>query len=549
MNHLDHMLEELRRSRPQTETDRILSLPIRSADLGIDLTSRYSRYDHPNAMKLWPIQSKALAEIEQCGGLLAPIGVGHGKTLIALLAAKAARARQALILCPAALAKQMQSDYLRYSRHFELPVVPIMSYAALSRVEGAETLEELKPDLVICDEVHKLRNPKSARTRRVKRYFRAHPGARMVALSGTITNRSLLDYAHIAQWALGERSPLPRTWAELQSWAQCIDVGKFPSGQDKSIVEPLLRWAATSDYREAFRRRFLSAPGVVSTPESSIGSTLIISRKRVEVPKIVQDALDRVEATWESPSGEQFDSAMQKAECERQLSQGFYYEWVWPNNRPDFVWLESRAQWNRAVREVLKRNRPGLDSPALVRLACESGNAPSVDTYEAWQSWQVLIEQPAPPVRAVWLSLFLIDDACEWVREGGVSRPRILWYSHRAVGDSLAARLPVYGPDREPPERAKDCAMSIRAHGTGRNLQAWSESLVLCPPANGSAWEQLIGRTHRKGQTADEVLWSVYQHTDVFESAIASALEDAQYQQATHGQRQRLLYAAYTDEV
>ena len=46
---------------------------------------------------------------------------------------------------------------------------------------------------------------------------------------------------------------------------------------------------------------------------------------------------------------------------------------------------------------------------------------------------------------------------------------------------------------------------SIKAHGTGRNLQAFCRNLVANPPSDGATWEQLLGRTHRQGQEADEV--------------------------------------------
>ena len=66
------------------------------------------------------------------------------------------------------------------------------------------------------------------------------------------------------------------------------------------------------------------------------------------------------------------------------------------------------------------------------------------------------------------------------------------------------------------------CA-SPRAHGTGKNLQQFARNLVANPPSDGATWEQLIGRTHRQGQEADEVTVEVYRHTAPFLEAVEKA--------------------------
>jgi len=55
-----------------------------------------------------------------------------------------------------------------------------------------------------------------------------------------------------------------------------------------------------------------------------------------------------------------------------------------------------------------------------------------------------------------------------------------------------------------------------------------------------------LGRTHRPGQQADEVTIDVYRHTIEMRAAMTKALRDANYQESTTGNRQKLLAATYT---
>jgi hypothetical protein len=80
---------------------------------------------------------------------------------------------------------------------------------------------------------------------------------------------------------------------------------------------------------------------------------------------------------------------------------------------------------------------------------------------------------------------------------------------------------------------------SIQAHGVGRNLQMFSSNLVVSCPSAGADWEQLLGRTHRQGQQADEV---TYEYFDTFDHEVKTAVKDAEYIKGILGQDQRLLY-------
>ncbi|MEI6807023.1 MAG: helicase, partial [Myxococcaceae bacterium] len=82
---------------------------------------------------------------------------------------------------------------------------------------------------------------------------------------------------------------------------------------------------------------------------------------------------------------------------------------------------------------------------------------------------------------------------------------------------------------------------SIAAHSEGRNLQKWHQNLVMSCPANGSVWEQLIGRTHREGQLADKVTFDIVVACNEQLRSLHRAVSDARYIQDTTGQPQKLI--------
>jgi hypothetical protein len=144
--------------------------------------------------------------------------------------------------------------------------------------------------------------------------------------------------------------------------------------------------------------------------------------------------------------------------------------------------------------------------------------------------------------QAVWLDDFMVKDAATWATEA----PGIVWVEYPELGERIAraAKIPYFGGgDRagieiERETGTRSIIASIRSHGTGKNLQrAFSRNLVCNPMADGEAWEQLIGRTHRIGQPADEVTVEVYQHTQEYRDAFAKARELAAFTEPSSSSR------------
>lgn len=357
------------------EWHRIQAIPRRDLKLEevVDLTSIWRKKG--GTMSLRPIQSAALYEAHIANGLFGPIGVGYGKTLITLLMPEAMDSERTVLLVPPQLRDQLAREIREvYGPHFNLPmdrIVRIVAYSELSLAKNTDLLEQLEPDLIIADEAHNLRRASSARTKRFLRYMRDNPHCRFVGLSGTMTTKSILDYAHLLELALRKNSPLPdpkTAHKDLQDWAGALD-----AAPTRRIQEGVLRQFCEGgeNVRQGFRRRLVQTLGVVATEESAIGTSLVVQDMRPPiVPASVSEALDEVNRTW-AFRGEQYADPLSMWRFQRQMSVGFYYRWVWPNDEPDEEWLEARANWKSAARDKVKLGRVGMDSEFLVASAAE----------------------------------------------------------------------------------------------------------------------------------------------------------------------------------
>lgn len=506
-------------------------------------------------MKLWPTQAVALYEIGTVGGLLGPISVGQGKTLTSLLAPTMLDAKRPLLIIPASLGKKTTRDMKMLRMHWDVPeFYPVRTYEWLGTVGAADWLEKFQPDLIVMDEAHYYRNMQAARTRRIRRFFADHADVACVALSGTLTKRSIHDYAHIAAWCLAENSPLPRQWEDLAKWADAIDEHKgddppMRPGMLKALCvnedgslnqEELALWERdeVKAARITFGRRLAETPGVVASFSNDVDASLAIESVECPMAPVIEEHFKTLRGRWETPDGWPIADGLGMFRHSRELACGFFYAW---EPRPPRSWLEPRKAWYKFVRETLKHSRK-LDSKKQVALAY-----PEADELVAWQEVRDTFE---PNVVPVWIDDSVVDFAAEWAeKERG-----IIWVEHRCVGSRLAEKhgLTYYGAqgksasgrfiDDHPAD--EPMVASIKSNSQGRNLQKWSKNLVLGLPPNALGAEQLIGRTHRPGQQADEVSFQVLvtclEHVTGFWQAVA----DAEYVKATTGAPQKLLLAS-----
>lgn len=545
------------------------------APCGCAALGRVKKDGTPNCVnRLLPAQAWALFEAPLAGGLFASVGVGSGKTLLDVLVAMVMPdCRVAALLVPPGLVGQLGREYLAIREHFNVPslilpgakgwVVPggkvpavhVVPYSRFSHTSSTDLLERLKPDLIIADEVHKLKNKTAARTGRFLRRFADAPDTRLCCWSGTVTSRSIKDFAHLIAFALGEGSPLPLLPETVDEWAGALDPSDWPApaGAIRLLGRP------NEEPIEAVRRRIAETRGVITTVanEGGVASIVLRERKAPPMPNDIADAIVQLHKTWCRPDGEELLLALDVARCARELACGFFYRWRFPGKpTPEAVeaWFAARKAWGKEMREKLKRPEPHLDSPKLLANAAEralagyTGDLP-VWHSDTWERWRDLRHTVKHVTEAVWISDYLVEDTVAWAKDAG----GIVWYEQDAFGERVAklGGFPKYGGgDDAAAEIAKEngsrpIVVSRRAHGEGRDgLQhGYSRQLVANPPADGLEWEQLLGRLDRRGQAEDEVVTEVYRHTVELRDAIDKALRFAKYIEGITSASQKLLRA------
>jgi hypothetical protein len=419
------------------------------------------------------------------------------------------------------------------------------------------------------------------------------------ALSGTVTKRSLYDYAHILAWCLpGKLLPVPTSWQDLKLWADALDEKKdaynlvdpgaleilCADEEDRKLWGTDRRTAA----RKTYRRRLVETPGVVATYETEVDATLIVRGLRVDPGPAVDEAFEFMRSNWKTPDGWTIPDGMTFARHARELALGFYLVW---DPRPPAEWQQARSAWHKFVHELLKRSRT-YDSEKQVRnlvlhealkvldeklhqIAKEIATPPKdktkrklsteerlarsqeliaqmtkkPDGAEALFAWKGIQDTFTPNTVPIWID----STACEFAAEWAKKNAGIIWTEHRCVGQRLEEEfgLPYYGRkgfDKngrfvDDHDRRKSIVVSRPANSEGRNLQGWSKNLIMSLLPNGARNEQLIGRTHRPGQFADEVevefVVSCVEHL----RGLDQALRDAWYIQTSTGAPQKLLLA------
>jgi hypothetical protein len=523
--------------------------------------------------ELRPIQKFALEELFTYGGAFVSARVGAGKTLISLLAGTVLGIDRVMLLVPAKLKEKTLREARDYqAAGWKVTIPEVVSYELLGRASGADILGTYMPGLLILDEAHKVSNRQAAVTRRVGRFLSTHPSVSVLAMSGTLTRRNLVDFAHIAQWCNHDAAPVPFKWSVLEQWSAALGASTNP--WDRPPLGALLgAFGSRSDERASaahsgshrpddgdnpfadllgsirtnYAKRIWSTPGCVQTTDGLPGVGLEISKAPFIVPAPALKLIREMQKTWVTPGGDEITSALELHAHTKELGQGFYYQWT---EVPPPEWLAARKAWRRYVRGVLAGSRT-YDSPLQVENAVISGALVSPD-YEPWRR---IRDSFKPITQAVWIDDSLMASVASYKYEG----PTICWVEHEAVGRALGAlSIPFFGAagickvgpsaylgQSIETTTATVVAASISANAEGRNLQRWSRNLVLSPPSMGSIWEQLLGRTHRDGQQADTVDCMVFAPTNHHEKCLTQALAYAKYIYETTGQEQKLMAATW----
>lgn len=579
--------------------------------------------------KLNAKQCEGLYAYMQCKGLFAPLGVGHGKTLLSLMidnAAYAAGVQKIMHFVPPHVFVQLTQADLNWSRArvpMNFPIhllggrggaqrkiiaesgkkgVYINTYSMLSTKDAEDILHAVEPELLILDECHEVRNRSSARTKRLMRYIGEHQPA-VVALSGTITNKSIMDYQHLLRACLRGRCPLPYSESMVGQWANVLDAEagqaeeSSPGGAGPLL--PLVEWARyyfpqaeikedLSGFRKAYKLRLNHTQGVVSSGDASIGTSLVVATRPIENPDAcegyseLKDLILKVDEMWQTPSGDEIEWTIHKWKWIFELSAGFYNRLTWPDGQTlaerrktdaataDTLLAKARERhaarqaYTKWLRDFIKDgHRPGLDTPFLIEGSMSRNGAKGVwqEVYDSWRYWHSLDfegcpERDSTPVR---VCSYKVDAAVAWAKTIPANEGALIWVYHQDIGrwayeKMLADQVDVlYCPAGDasnaailnPANAHKKIICSISAHGEGKNLQAFHHNYFIQWPRPASTAEQALGRTHRIGQLADQLTMTVNTTSLWDQMNFAACLNDALYIQQTTGNMQKLILAGY----
>lgn len=587
------------RARYDSDVERILDLPA-IGDVTPEFCDWFNGQHARGDFRFFPVQVAMIHHWNTFRGGFFPVNAGAGKTFASLAIAQHAFRqgyRKVMLLVPPTLVPQLTQRGIPQAREFfgfDLAVhvlhgvmanrrraisqnadcgLFVLPYSLLQGKGVEEVLANVAPQLIIADEAHYLKNRRSARTRRLWHAMAEHE-PRMVAMSGTITSRSIVDYAHIIRACLGDYSPLPVKAQTVAEWALVLDAKHLVTDEGLRLLEPVVRWANQrlvvpvaldqEGCRAAYAERLNTCPGVVVSKEDAVGATLIIENEKPEkAPSpVVLDLMRQVEEDWQTPDGDEIGYAIHKHAWHTQLTTGFYYRLLWPEPlTPEAEEILARAKEHHEARQVYHRllrrflnagHTPGLDTDGRVATAILNGNTgllphELVEAYRYMRSleFEGMPERVSVPVR---LCDYKIRHAAEWARH---HKRGIIWFRHTEVGRWLAEAIPeaTFVPSGaahssvflEKGIEKRLCIASYESHGTGKDLQFWDRQLFVQWPRGATQAEQTVARLHRYGQQSDEVVVTTVNSTTWDDMNMAACLNDSLFQQETTNAPRRLM--------
>lgn len=466
------------------EVERILKLPVAEAEnarcpdaesFGLSCLNP-SRAD--KSFTLREKQIDAVWTYLTMGGAITPLSVGLGKTVVAILcsvlAIRSRGHKRVVILLPPTTFSQFVDRQLPEERErLDLqgvsfhPVrgtaaqrmdvckrvgsgVWIYSYSSLSGQKGYEEMMEIGATAYIMDEAHNVARTKTTRTKRLHTVWtevanqpdKTEPGAppkmlEVVVLSGTLTKKSPKDYAHLANAALGIKSPVPIRESVVEALASIVDATPRTDAQapnipvvDKKAIGDLIRWSIDNGHdpslpdkiegesedeykrrcrtgatfeeqvRSALQHRIRTAPGVIASSASGVDSSLIIRWQEPSKDNASEyettgaggfnkmiELMQRVVINQETPNGDPIEYGMHGFKWLWELSNGFYNALAWPTVDE---WIRSyKTTWHRDITEeeaqvMLERGRHHLEEQRAyykaLRDFLDRGHYPGVDT-------------------------------------------------------------------------------------------------------------------------------------------------------------------------
>jgi hypothetical protein len=544
----------MRASVPYSEEfERIAALPRRTLTLEDAEAVARELTPHMRApgstAELFPWQAMSLLEFAAHRGALLGLPVGKGKTLVSALAPIMIGATRPMLIVPASLQDKTRADFASYLDVWRTPNPwpRVVTREALSVESGVGLLDAYDPDLIIIDECDDLANWKSSAARLLDKFIVERQDAvAVLAMTGTLSRKSIKGYAHMLAWTMRDGAPIPLKDGELELWAMVLD----DHGSRKvRRPDPGPLGACVADARTWYRERLTQTPGVVIVDEDSCDQPLTVRVRLAREDEILDREYELFlkggmvapgvyRPALQNPDGMPVSDPLSRWRFDGQAGCGLYLRYVPPG--PPQEWRDARTAVARFVRDAIDRSqntaRPlYTEAPTLRRYA----DHPIVREWRrinAEIAAELGIAKYEPETEAVWLSTSTIESALDWLRES--EAPGIVWSGCTEFGEAFAtaARLPYYGPEGR--ERAsgrglyaadttRSLVSSWHANKKGFNLQPWRRQLIVHPPQSAKYLEQIFGRSHRAGQDGAvtvDVLATSGGTLDLFEAAVGEAL-------------------------
>lgn len=496
------------------------------------------------SMELRLVQARMLIEAHRASGLLAMVGVGHGKTLVSALLSVVLGAQSPVLLVPGSAVPKTEHEFEKLQEHFKFTPPEIVSYSALSTVKNKHLLDDIGPDLIIADEADNLKSLKSARTKRVRKYLKTNLDCKFCAMSGTMAGQELDDFAHLAIWALGHDAPVPTSYYTRQEWGRAINSEKWiKSAAHRGIggrIHPgaLDEWSPDPSEPDPLKRarravwnRMFHTKGVVMTLDDSCNQPIHV-RAVTDITNcdVIEGHLEKLRKEAEGPNGEMYFEALEVARVARQIAQGYTSHWV---PAPPEEWKEAQSAYASYCRTQIRKKRG--DTP--LEIAHKYPDAPEV------KAWYDIRGTYKYKTEYIWHSEVVLDYAIEWLKQ---CPNGLIWTESVGFGQKLTERgVPYFGAGKKAAQALihhEGAACLSMAHAVGANLQRYSDNLILSCTPNGRTIQQLMGRTHRAGQTKP-VYFEFLAHTPELKKGLIGAYEDATFIEALSGEPQKILHA------
>lgn len=486
-------------------------------------------------------------------GMVGALRVGAGKTLLGLLIPTVLSITGTIVLLvPAKLEKKTLFEGRDYAKHWRCSSVKVITYETLSHPANLEMLQKLKPAAIIADECHKA-GPKTKAWKRIRKYVLATE-IPYFPMTGSLSDRDIMVYWTHVLLSLRDCAPMPRDLKEALVWAQAInekipeearaEPGALLTLGPYEITDPPEKQA-----RNAYRARFLTTPGIVSSYEDVPPIKLEMGAREVGLPHALADVIAQVRKDMVTPDGIAFSSKMDLWRHSRTLGAGLFYHWDPP--APE-EWKRARRELHKFVTEYLRYHGKTMDSAVHVLGAIDRGELNDGGLLTRWREIEPTF---TPNPVHTWVDDTLLLECARWLQDPENKRG-LVWVEFRPFGERLAelAGVPYYSKGgMDPSGRLVDhhtggpAVISIKCR-EGHNLQHWFDrSLFSVPPPKGGWVEQAVGRYHRTpGQEAEEVFAEFLLTTQETFQSLRQCVRDARMDEQSHGQPRKLSYAEST---